>query len=235
MKDLRTYIKKQINEGFKLGKNKVKKEEDDFVDLDLPSGTLWATSNVGAKCENDAKSWYGDYFMWGDPEPATNRECSWRNYKYCNNDGESLTKYCHKNKPDYWGNKGRPDNKLVLDEEDDMVNVNMGEDWKLPTKEQLQELIDNTTYEWVKDYNKISGLNGILFTSKKNDNILFIPAAGYRSVNSVDYAKSNIYIWASTLDDEFPDSAFYLYATNYFVDVSYYGRPRGFSIRGVMK
>ena len=235
MKDLRTYIKKQINEGFKLGKNKVKKVEEDFVDLDLPSGTLWCKHNVGATCKSDAESWYGDYFTWGDPEPVTNKKCYWKTYKWCNNNGKSLIKYCPKNKIAYWAGKGNPDNKLVLDEEDDMANANMGGNWKMPTKEELQELIDNTTNEWVEDYNGISGLNGILFESKSNDNTLFIPAAGARYHNFTDNIGSYVYVWSSTLMVDNPSGASCIPAYIYGMrKSSNYSRFWGVSVRGVL-
>ena len=206
MRDLRTYIL----EGFKLGKNKVKKEEDDFVDLDLPSKTLWCKYNVGATCKSNPKSWYGDYFMWGDPESANSKTYDWDNYKYTNGAHDKITKYCPSNKINNWDATGNPDNKLVLDLEDDIANDNMGGNWKMPTKGQLQELINNTTNEWVKDYNEISGLNGRLFKSKTNDNTLFIPAAGYRAKDLLYYDNSNVSIWSSTLHAKYPNDAYYL-------------------------
>ena len=233
MKDLRSYIL----EGFKLGKNKVKKEENDFVYLDLPSKTLWAKYNVGAKPGSTTESWYGDYFMWGDPEPADNKICDWNNYKYTNGSPGHLIKYC--TNIAYWDGKGKPDNKLTLDEEDDMANANMGGDWKMPTKEQLQELIDNTTSEWVKNYKGISGLNGILFTSKTNDNTLFIPAAGLRNNSTILRAGQNVKIWSSTLRSStyasYSDSSAY-YLDSSSNDTDFYSNYRclGFSVRGVM-
>ena len=229
MKSLKDYI---LNEGFRLGKNKVDKEED-FVDLDLPSGTLWATSNVGATCGSTVKSWYGDYFMWGDIEPATNKRCNWTNYKYAINNYNELTKYCPDDKSDYWDGKGNPDNKLVLDLADDMANANMGGDWKIPTKEQFEELIDNTTNDWVKDYNDISDLNGMLFKSKINNNTLFIPAAGFRSGNFIDSASFFIGVWSSMLYANDPEFAF-TYSKSYFTSTKFGKRNFGYSVRAVM-
>ena len=133
MIDLKTYL----TEGFKLGKNKVDKE-DDYVDLELPSDTLWCKYNVGATCESTPESWYGDYFMWGDTEPITNKNSVWDNYKYCNGSEEYLTKYCTTNKPDYWSGIGNPDNKVTLDEEDDMASVNMGKIGRCQQKNNLK-------------------------------------------------------------------------------------------------
>ena len=229
MRDIVTYI----NEGFKLGKNKVKKEKD-FVDLGLPSRTLWATSNVGALCGSTAESWYGDYFMWGDPESVTNKMCNWENYKWCTGDGNKLIKYCTSNKTNYWDGNGNPDNKLVLDEEDDMATFNIDYNWKMPTKIQIDELIDRTTNKWVTDYQDISGLNGILFTSKSNDNILFIPAAGFKIYTSFKFIGAQVRIWSSSLCVHTTTDANYLYCSSSLASVSNCYRYFGFSIRGVM-
>ena len=229
MRDLRTYVL----EGFKLGKNKVKKEED-FVDLGLPSRTLWCKYNVGATCASTAKSWYGDYFMWGDTEPATDKKCNWENYKYANGAYNKLTKYCPVYKINYWGGKGKPDNKLVLDEEDDMARANMGDDWKMPTREQLQELIKNTTSKSVKKYNNIRGLNGLVLTSKINNNTLFIPATGYRDGSSLFYVGSRIDIWTSSLTEDAPYNACNMYSDNRYIHTYDFNRHYGFSVRGVM-
>ena len=239
MKDLRTYVleTKKISsiddyvlEGFKLGKNKIDKE-DDIVDLDLPSGTLWCKYNVGAKPGSTPESWYGDYFMWGDIEPATNKRCVWANYKYIN---DKLTKYCPFDEPAFWDGKGKPDNKLVLNKEDDMAAANMKGDWKMPTKEQLQELLDNTTNEWVKDYNDIHELNGRVFTSKTNGNTLFIPAAGYRIGSSVHTVGFMAYVWSSTLDDRYPHYAHILVGDSYRIHTSKEWRNSEFSVRAIM-
>ena len=247
MKDLKTYVleTKKISsiddyvlEGFKLGKNKVDKEENDFVDLDLPSKTLWGKYNVGAKPGSTAESWYGDYFMWGDPEPATNKTCYWKIYKWCNNGNvKRLTKYCYDNdyNNDYWdyfAKKCKQDNKSVLDEEDDMARVNMGDEWKMPTEEQCIELIDNTTKKQVKDYNDILGLNGTLFISKKNGNKLFIPAAGYNNRGIIEKKQEFFNIWTSNLAKNYSKNA--ICFDNIEIGIDSFNRFYGFSVRGVL-
>ena len=229
MRDLRTYIL----EGFKLGKNKVKKEEDDFVDLGLPSGTLWCKYNIGATCGYDPKSWYGDYFMWGDIEPIKNKICNWTNYKYCNGNNKTLTKYCNIDKISCWAVKGKPDNKLTLDLEDDMANVNIGGDVKTPTEDDIQELIDNTISKWVRKYNDIQKLNGRLFTSKTNGNTLFIPAAGFRD-NSVHLDGSYVAIWSSLLETTDPTAAYSIGSSSSDLSIRHPYRHYGISVRAVM-
>ena len=198
-----------------------------YVDLGLPSGALWAECNVGATCESDPKSWYGDYFMWGETTPA--KEYDWSNYKYCNGAYNKLTKYCTKNKNDYWDGTGSPDNKLKLELEDDAANANLGAEY-MPSEKQFKELLSHTTNSWVTDYDKIKGLNGILFTSKTNDNTLFFPAAGLCSSSSVNNIGSNVYVWSSSLFSGDPSSAIYFHANYAHADLSrscdrFYGFP----------
>ena len=102
----------------------------DSVDLGLPSGTKWATCNVGATAPEE----YGDYFAWGETEPKTTYD--WNTYKWATATWdatyeswqlETLTKYCTS------GEYGTVDNKTVLDLEDDAAHANRGGAWLLPT------------------------------------------------------------------------------------------------------
>lgn len=120
----------------------------DYVDLGLPSGTLWATCNVGAENPWD----YGDYFAWGETKPK--EVYSEDTYTY-------------------------HDNPSVLDAAHDAATVNWGNDWRMPTREEYQELIDNCDWEWTEDYNN-SGVAGSIFKSRSNTNTIFFPAAGFR-------------------------------------------------------
>lgn len=136
-------------------------DDHEWVDLGLPSGTLWATCNIGASTPED----YGDYFAWGETEPK--EVYDWSTYKLCNGSYNTLTKYCTDS------TYGTVDNKTELEPEDDAAYVNWGALWRMPTLEQLQELVHNSTCTWTTR----NGVNGILFTGA-NDNKLFFPAAG---------------------------------------------------------
>ena len=140
----------------------------EYVDLGLPSGKLWAKCNVGANSETD----YGLYFAWGETtgykDINSGKNFSWEDYKHCNGTYNSLTKY------NFNDDFGIVDNKKIIDLEDDAAHVNMGGDWRMPTPGDLQELIDNTVYEWTT----VNGVNGGLFTSKINGQKIFFPAAG---------------------------------------------------------
>lgn len=113
----------------------------EYVDLGLPSGTLWATMNVGADSPED----YGDYFAWGEITPNSN-------YTYSKN-------------------------SKVLSLSDDAANANWGGAWRMPTKAELDELINSsyTTCTWTG--------NGRKVTSKINGNSIFLPAADSKRDN----------------------------------------------------
>ena len=168
-------------------------KEYEYVDLGLPSGLKWAKCNVGAEKETD----YGDYFQWGDIDDKTNYDCSWESYKY--GDDLNLSKYNTENNGYKNGYRGTIDNKITLDLEDDAARANMGGNWRMPTATEFQELYDNTTNEWVEDYNG-SGVNGMKFTSKTDETkYIFIPAAGYCDDGSVDGVGKYGLIWSSSL------------------------------------
>ena len=153
-----------------------------YVDLGLPSGTLWATCNVGATRPEE----YGDYFAWGETEPyysslnpLTWKEdkengYDWPSYKWCNGSRHSLTKY---NTDSYYG---VVDNKTTLELEDDVAHVKLGGNWRMPTWSEMEELLNNCEWTWTT----INGVYGCSVTSKKDgysDQSLFLPAAGHYS------------------------------------------------------
>lgn len=142
-------------------------EDYEYVDLGLPSGTLWATCNIGAIAPEDS----GDVFAWGEIQSREYPNISgWSNYKYCQGDYNQLTKYCTSSE---FGYNGFTDDLVVLESMDDAASFNWSEEWCIPTKEQWGELIQNTTNEWTT----INGVNGRLFTSS-NGNSLFLPGVG---------------------------------------------------------
>ena len=190
-----------------------------YVDLGLPSGLLWATCNIGANAPED----YGDYFAWG--ETQTKSDYNWSTYQYCNGSSTTQTKYCTDAE---YGNNGYVDNLTALLPEDDAATANWGDDWRMPTIEEWQELYNNTTCTWTTQ----NGVNGRLFTAS-NGNSLFLPAAGYCDDSSHNGAGSYGYYWSSSLDTDYPDDAwyFYFYSGNY--DVNSSNRYYGLSVRAV--
>ena len=155
-----------------------------YVDLGLPSGTLWATMNVGATSPED----YGDYFAWGEVTGKT--YFSWSNYKYCNGTYDSMTKYCTNEK------NGNVDNKTELELSDDAARHNWEGSWRIPSKAQLYELYDKCIWTWITQ----NGINGYLVSSKKNGNSIFLPAAGLYSGEDMPHGSYAGYYWSRSLD-----------------------------------
>ena len=193
----------------------------EYVDLGLPSGTLWATCNIGATKPEE----YGDYFAWGETKPKSIYD--WTTYKFVNGDFDKLTKYCNESD---WGNNGFTDNLTSLESGDDAATANWGSDWCMPTKEQWKELLENTTAEWTMQ----NGVKGRLFTSKKNGKSLFLPAAGYRWDGDLNLVGSGGYYWSSSLLTGGPGYAwyFYFYSDRYSSMYDDY-RSGGLSVRAV--
>ena len=144
----------------------------EYVDLGLPSGTLWATCNVGANAPEEC----GDYFAWGETSPKTTY--NWSTYKWCNGGNKNkLTKYCTES--DY-GDNGFVDNLTRLQPEDDAATANWGSDWRMPTRAEWEELSDNTNKLWTIQ----NGVYGSQYTAT-NGKSIFLPAAGYYCENEV--------------------------------------------------
>ena len=192
----------------------------EWVDLGLPSGLLWATCNVGASTPED----YGNYYAWG--ENSTKSTYNWDTYKYANGAGDKLTKYCSRSD---CGNNGFTDKLTTLQAGDDPTTTNWGSDWRMPSKEQWEELFANTTNQWTTQ----NGKAGRLFTSKTNGQTLFLPAAGCRYDGSLDDAGSRGYYWSSSLYTDFPYNAWYFRFYSGGYSMRGYDRHFGFTVRPV--
>lgn len=197
-----------------------------FVDLGLPSGTLWATCNIGAENPED----YGDYFAWGETEGYNDGKTKfdWSTYKWCEGSSSTMTKYCTNSS---YGYNGFTDDKTELDPEDDAAYVNWGPAWRMPSEEQFSELINSsyTTTEWTTQ----NGVYGRKITSKENGNSIFLPAAGYRDLSSLNYAGSFGDYWSRALGSDGPDNARSLYFGSSVIGMRSYYRYWGHSVRPV--
>lgn len=191
-----------------------------YVDLDLPSGLLWATMNVGASSPED----YGDYFAWG--ETTAKSKYSWNTYKWCNGSVKTLIKYNTDSKC------GTVDKKTVLDLSDDAARANWGGCWRMATTKEWKELknTDNCTWTWTSK----GGHNGYKVTSKRNGNSLFLPAAGCYWNSELCDADDLGYYWSSSLNVGYPLNAWReLFYSDEMTDWFGSNRDLGFSVRPV--
>ena len=200
-------------------------KEYEYVDLGLPSGTLWANMNLGAASETD----YGDYFMWGSTTPNNDTPCDWNHAPFNNGSNDYDDEYFNTHKSEWL------DGKNNLKPEYDAARANMGGNWRMPTEAEIQELMNNTYNEWIENFNG-SGVNGRKFTSKTDKSkYIFIPASGVRSFSSFYFQGSDGYVWSSSLNYDYPGSASFLnFGSGNIMGILYISRPRGLAVRGVM-
>jgi hypothetical protein len=168
-------------------------QQHEYVDLGLPSGTLWATCNVGANNPED----YGDFFAWG--ETTTKEGFFIPNYKYANGEYKKVTKYCPKKKN---GVNGYTDNLTTLESSDDAASTNWGSGWCMPTQQQFQELADKCTWTQTTQ----NGKNGFEVKGP-NGNSIFLPAAGRYNGKALIGDGTDGYYWSSELNIDRPYNA----------------------------
>lgn len=205
-----------------------------YVDLGLPSGTLWANMNLGAS----TVSGVGDFFCWG--ETTSKESYTKENYKwyqswdveastYEDEDGFThtieggtywgFTKYCWEADKGY---KGQVDNLKKLDIDDDAAFVNWGANWRMPTKAELRELKEKCTWEWTS----LNGQNGYKVTGV-NGNFIFLPASGYQEDGNVYYPNGPIFqrgkfgLYLTNQTGDWSDHASSMYFTNSRIEVDY--------------
>ena len=166
----------------------------DMVDaIDLGLSVKWASCNIGANSPEEL----GDYFAWGEVKSKDSYE--WSNYKWGNAESGQLTKY------NWSTDYGTPDYKYVLDPEDDAATVNWGGKWRMPTKEEYDELIDKCSWESVSR----NGMVGREITAS-NGNKIFLPVQETSPGGYWDNA-----YWLSVLSTENANSAWYILMYGY--------------------
>lgn len=204
----------------------------DYVDLGLPSRTLWATCNIGATKPEE----YGNYYAWG--ETTTKSNYSWSTYKYCKGSNTTLTKYCTLSSNGY---NGFTDGIKKLSSEDDAATVNWGSSWYTPGISAFIELKDTTYTTTI--WTKLNGVSGYKITSKSNGNSIFLPAAGDRYETNLETAGTRGTYWSRTLCYSYPDdpdtyvdksgSLLSFNSNRIYTAVIQSGRSMGLSIRPV--
>ena len=204
-----------------------------YVDLGLPSKTLWYRYNLGVNPINlnTAIDWYGNYYAWGELKPKV--DYSWKTYLYCVDAFNNLTKYCTDS---VYGNNSFIDGKTELELKDDAAN-NINPKSKIPTKEDFRELINNTYNNWEHNYNGIENLKGYVFKSKINDNEIFLPAGGFRTANDHKIFGEGYY-WTSMINDDDTVGSCYAYRLtfncNNHINIGNTARCVGFMIRPII-
>ena len=182
----------------------------EYVDLGLPSGLLWATCNVGAISPEE----YGDYFAWGETTIK-------KNYYSSNSltEGLGISELQH---------QGYVDDNCNLMPQHDVATAKWGAAWRMPTRAEQQELLNNCTWEWINE----NGVNGYMVIGP-NGNSIFIPAAGYRNGSLLNYVGKYGHYWSSTSSiDNNSSYRFFFYDDHVGVGVNYMRRD-GFTVRPV--
>ena len=213
------------------------KFRENFVDLGLPSGTLWRKYNLGAFEGKYAFSWYGNYYAWGETQPK--EEYSWKTYKF--GEGEkSLTKYCN---DDSYGKKTidetspwgfwryKDDLTQLLPEDDVVTQLYRSKHFHIPNEDECNELLKYCTYKWKTDYNGIDGLNGYILVSNINHKMIFIPAAGVYQTYGLQHKGSVAWFWSSTL--YYGSAARMVTANNVEVNLFLHDKYVGVPVRAV--
>ncbi len=154
-----------------------------YVDLGLPSGTLWAKCNVGANAPEEV----GDYFAWGETAPKTSYnfknegDYKYGIYNYSDTDNYGTTKY------------NNIDGMITLEATDDAATVILGSEWRTPTVDDFNELLTKCTWT-ATSRNDVSGFE----VKGQNGNSIFIPVSGFRRIDDLN-APTSGYYWTSSL------------------------------------
>ncbi len=191
-----------------------------YESVDLGLSVQWATMNVGATAPEN----YGDYYAWGETETRTTYS-NWSNYKYCEGSESTLTKYNNN-----YSQGTVVDNKFILDNEDDVANVKWGGNWRMPTQDEFEELIDNCTWTWTTQ----NGVGGYRITSNKSGytGSIFLPAAGY--ITDAQRGSGYGYYWSSSLHTSDPKYAHRLwFSSDGRKETGGLLRETGFTVRPV--
>lgn len=223
---------------YNINKTFVRSAPEGVVGVQLwADGPYWATVNVGATQPQE----YGLFFAWGETTGYSSVKddgFNWSNYTYCNGSSTTLTKYVSSDYPSYLGDLGNPDNKLTLEAADDAATSNWGDNWRMPTIDELEKLINNsyTRHEYVSNY-KSTGVSGYKFKGKTGtayaDNEIFLPVAGQWYNTSLAGQGSVGYYWSSSLDADEPRHGYDIYFKSNSIYSSCHLRCVGQSVRPV--
>jgi len=199
------------------------------------NGPKWAVCNVGAVEETDC----GDYFAWGETETyyegvVTDSPSSWKPGKDQGYISDSYRFYDISSYLDPFTRYNDGDDKTVLELSDDAARVNWNRNWRIPTADEWQELIDTCTWSPAT----VNGVAGYSVTSQVyNNNSIFIPAVGWFEGTRRNYASSSVEssfrYWSATLNEDDKWTARCLTDNSNGVLMDAYERRMGLPIRPV--
>jgi len=199
--------------------------------IDLGLSVKWASFNVGASAPGE----FGLFFQWGDTEE--HGEYAWSSYIWCGGSSRKLTKY--NTSSDY----GKVDNRIILEPHDDAAHVYYGGKWRMPTREECEELWTSGKCSWVKTTQ--DGVAGYLVTSNVEgytDRSVFFPFTGYKvgQVFSTHYNLGILgYFWSSSLRTDNPSEAYHInLSPEYLGNKAYvkgFGRATAIPVRAVLE
>lgn len=170
--------------------------------IDLGLSVYWASCNLGAESPEE----YGNYYAWGETESKMIYELD--NYSYYDKDKEEYINIGYD----------------ISGTEYDAATVNLGNDWRMPTKYEMEELVNKCSWEWTQ----IGDINGYIVTGTTGNSI-FLPACGIIGSSFTSYLNESLYYSSSTRKN---DKSYYGYNSS-FNRVSGLAKFRGASIRPV--
>ena len=185
----------------------------EFIDLGLPSGTLWSKYCVGTT----QVYWGGLWYRWGHISDWGNYQTSprdWTGYRF-GSSADNMTKY------------NASDGKTVLDLEDDAVRAAWGGKWRMPTKEDCLELYQNCNVTSVRLDPDHTSYQQAKFTSKINGNYIIFPGIVF-SIWTSSVREYSTYQYAYAFEQ-------YSESNKYYVNTSPLFRYEAKQIRGVIK
>lgn len=184
-----------------------------FIDLGLPSGTLWATTNIGAIASHD----FGELIAWG--ELHEKKEFSWQSYRLTDREG-NLIMY------------NFDDSQTILRPDMDAASKLWGPKWRMASRSEMEELIRCCTVQWVTK----NGHHGALFTGP-NGKSIFLPGAGCSSSDARPVGGNHCDYWSGSRNTTTrPQWAGYLFVGKEGLEVKFYENDRyiGRSVRPVL-
>ncbi|HBE55428.1 MAG TPA: hypothetical protein DDW22_05335 [Prevotellaceae bacterium] len=179
-----------------------------YVDLGL--SVKWATCNVGASKPEEG----GNFYAWG--ETATKDYYGWSSYKFYVS-RSTFSKYSDE------------DGKTILSSDDDVATAVLGKAWRMPTYDELKELVNSCTWTWTT----LNGVNGYQVKSDVNGNSIFLPAAGDYDEEKIEDVGMLGGYWGKTKPSASSEADYIFFsARTHSVSTDY--RYAGWSVRPVL-